>query len=189
MRYSIDLHLTKDDVIEEGHRPGIIRFAGATVYFGAALYEETCKDVTQMQRLREIVQAHIDAILAEKIQVGQESLPANAPAEELAAPWIPPSPILGGVFDHKEGCRAPDYGPCTCGLTGIAIAAPPLEGQPVESPSPDAAYTCQDCGTISVPLSEHTCPYSVGVDLAEKVEVTSADVVAAREGLEEDVPF
>ena len=23
-------------------------------------------------------------------------------------------PILGGVFDHKPGCRHPDYGPCTC---------------------------------------------------------------------------
>lgn len=24
-------------------------------------------------------------------------------------------PILGGVFEHAEGCRAPDYGPCSCG--------------------------------------------------------------------------
>jgi len=39
--------------------------------------------------------------------------------------WIKPSyrvgaeleysSILGGVFDHKLGCRWPDYGECTCG--------------------------------------------------------------------------
>lgn len=26
-----------------------------------------------------------------------------------------PEPILGGIFDHAFGCKAGDYGPCSCG--------------------------------------------------------------------------
>ncbi len=29
---------------------------------------------------------------------------------------VPERLILDGVFDHKPGCRAPDYGPCTCAV-------------------------------------------------------------------------
>lgn len=27
--------------------------------------------------------------------------------------------FLDGVFDHKGDCRAPDYGPCSCGMTEL----------------------------------------------------------------------
>ncbi len=113
MRYGIDLHVATDDEITAGHRPGIIRIGGVSIYFNDALYE---KDITQLQRLREIVQVQINAIVGEGIQAAGELSPvhrpeilepgipwpppqghevlkeANAPAEELAAPWIAPPP-------------------------------------------------------------------------------------------------
>lgn len=34
---------------------------------------------------------------------------------KMMADWnAAQKPILGGVFDHAPGCRAPDYGECTC---------------------------------------------------------------------------
>lgn len=32
----------------------------------------------------------------------------------IPSPDEPVQPILDGVFDHKPGCKAPDYGPCSC---------------------------------------------------------------------------
>lgn len=79
MRYGIDLHTTAGDEITAGHRPGIIRIADASIYLHDALYEN---DVTQLQRLKEVIQVQINAIIAARGQAGR-TFPSNGSRGEV----------------------------------------------------------------------------------------------------------
>jgi hypothetical protein len=81
MNNNSDIHLHTGDSFEDGYRPGIIRIRGKRD--GIALVS-IYMEPEHLQALRDVCNQQLDQI--------NRILPSNAPAEELAAPWIEPPP-------------------------------------------------------------------------------------------------
>lgn len=74
--------------------------------------------------------------------------------------------MLGGVFDHEEGCRAPDYGPCSCSMrhrvNSKSALMQSLQQPEVAFPKPPERCPVHLAGTQPTPIQCGFPPHKGG---------------------------
>lgn len=95
---SASIHVDKDDIIEAGHRPGIIQIGTATLFFREALSDPG--PLTAMKGLRDLLDSQIEDI---------ESLRGNP----VAAP-ADPEPLDAYMRSSAPVEAAPHPSDCLC---------------------------------------------------------------------------